>query len=103
MSDQGVKRDLTLLVGYLLTSAHGLYGEPPDYGPFRLLDAAGRLLHLMRAHGLWDPEMDAWVEVIDRERFGNSTDEELRAVLDDLILAWVDAVKSSTSGQGETR
>lgn len=90
MDEQTLKRDLFLLVGYLLTSAHGLYGEPPGYGPFRLLDAAGRLLHVMREHGMTDPYLDGLAATIDRERFGNSTDEELRQILNEIILDLVE-------------
>ncbi|NOZ49315.1 MAG: hypothetical protein GXP37_04605 [Chloroflexi bacterium] len=84
MNDQSYQNDLSLLVGYLLTSAHGLYEEPPGYGPFRLLDTAGRLLAIMAAHGLDDPFFLELKERIDAERSGHSSEEELRATLDEL-------------------
>lgn len=84
MNDQSYQNDLSLLVGYLLTSAHGLYEEPPGYGPFRLLDTAGRLLAIMQAHGLDDPFFLELKERIDAERFGHSRDEELRTTIDEL-------------------
>ena len=84
MNDQSYQRDLSLLVGYLLTSAHGLYEEPVGYAPFRLLDTAGRLLAIMAAHGLDDPFFQELKEKIDAERTGHSSDEELRHTLDEL-------------------
>jgi hypothetical protein len=83
-TNEPLARDLFLLVGYLLTSAHGLFGEPAGYGPFRLLDAAGRLLAVLEAHGLSDPFLEQVRAAVDAERFGSSSDEELRATLDEL-------------------
>ena len=64
MNQGALRHDLFLLVGYLLTSAHGVYDEPAGYGPFRLLDTAGRLLATMRAHDLADPFLDQLEDVI---------------------------------------
>lgn len=40
------------LVGFLIVSARGLMDEPSDYGPMRLLDAAGRMVEALEAQGL---------------------------------------------------
>lgn len=88
MNDESLRHELSLLVGFLLTSAHGLFEEPPSYGPFRLMDAAGRLLEVMESHGLADPLHARLTEAIEAERFGNSSDEQLRAVLDGLCLQY---------------
>ena len=80
--------DLRLLVGFLLTSAYGLYGEPKGYGPFRLMDAAGRLLAAMEKHGMNDVQLTALREKIDGERFGHSSDAELQAFLNELCLEY---------------
>lgn len=93
MDEQGWREDLILLVGYLLTSAHGLYGEPKGYGPFRLLDAAGRLLASMRAHGLGDPFLEHLEERIEAERVGHSDDEGLRAALDVFVTEYATELK----------
>jgi hypothetical protein len=93
MSQDALRYDLFLLVGYLLTSAHGLYEEPAGYGPFRLLDTAGCLLAMMQAHDLADPFLDQLEGVIQAERFGNSDDQELRATLDELRVRYAAELK----------
>ena len=54
MNEQVLRRDLFLLLGYMLTSARGLFDEPKGYGPFRLVDTAGRILEIMENHELDD-------------------------------------------------
>jgi hypothetical protein len=93
MNDDTLHRDLFLLAGYLLTSAHGLYAEPAGYGPFRLMDAAGRLLAIMEAHGLADPFLKGLESAIRTERFGQSDDQELRATLNELCLQYAQGLK----------
>jgi hypothetical protein len=93
MNQDTLRHDLFLLVGYLLTSAHGMYDEPAGHGPFRLLDTAGRLLATIRAHDLAGPSLDQLEDVIRAERFGNSDDQELRAVLDELCMRYAAELK----------
>jgi hypothetical protein len=94
MNQDALRHDLFLLLGYLLTSARGLYEEPTGYGPFRLLDTAGRLLAVMQAHNLADPFLDQLEDVIQAERFGNSDDQELRDVLDELCMRYAAELKN---------
>lgn len=96
MDEEAWRHDLFLLVGYLLTSAHGLYGEPKGYGPFRLVDAAARLLAAMRAHGMGDPYLARLEEALEAERVGHSNDEELCAVLDGLVTDHAAELKRRT-------
>ena len=93
MNDETLRQDLFLLVGYLLTSAHGLHGEPKGYGPFRLVDAAGRLLTAMDAHGLADPFLTQLAERVEAERVGHSDDEQLHAALDTLCTDYAVELK----------
>ena len=88
MNETKLRRELFLLVGYLLSSAHGLYDEPLGYGPFRLLDTAGRLLEIMRAHGLGDPFLERLERSIADERAGSSDDDQLRRAIDDLVAEY---------------
>jgi hypothetical protein len=101
MNDETLRRDLFLLIGYLLTSAHGLYEEPPGYGPFRLIDTAGRLLALMETHGLADPFLTQLERTITSERFGHSNDEELRGTLNELCLQYAAELERRLSTQEE--
>lgn len=93
MDNEVLRRELFLLVGYLLTSAHNLYDEPAGYGPFRLVDAAGRLLAIMEAYGLADPFLTQLERSVEAERFGNSDDQELRAALNELCLQYAAELK----------
>jgi hypothetical protein len=102
LHDDSLRQDLLLLVGYLLTSAHGLHGEPAGYGPFRLLDAAGRLLAIMQAHGLTDPFLSQLEGVIAAERLGNSSDQELHAALDELCRRYAAELKVRTPVEQES-
>jgi hypothetical protein len=101
MDEETLRQDLFLLVGYLLTSAHGLYNEPKGYGPFRLVDAAGRLLATMDTHGMADPFLIQLEEAVEAERVGHSDDEQLRAVLDDLCTEYAVELKRRVSPQEE--
>jgi len=94
MKKNKLQDDLFLFIGYLLTSAHGLYGEPAGYGPFRLLDASGRLLEIMQRHDLSDRFLDELEAAIEAERFGTSNDEQLEKALDDLCLRYARELKN---------
>lgn len=96
MQDEGLKglqKELFLLLGYLLTSAHGLYDEPSGYGPFRLMDASGRLLDIMQSHGLGDPSLQQLKDIIEEERFGTSDDAQMRLRLDELVILYTQELK----------
>lgn len=90
---QQLQKELFLLVGYLLSSAHGLYNEPVGYGPFRLLDASGRLLEIMQANGLEDPFLAQLNEIVEQERFGTSDDNQLRQRLNELVVLYSEELK----------
>ena len=93
MSDDTLKEDLFLLLGYLLTSAHGLYEEPQGYGPFRLLDTAARLLAIQETYGLTDPFLQEMRRKMDAERFGTGNDEQLEAFLDQICQQYASELK----------
>jgi hypothetical protein len=84
--------DLLLLVGFLLTSAHGLVDEPKSYGPTRLLDAAGRVLEMMDQQGMLDDSLREIRAEIDRELSASMDQERLLAKLDELALRWTESI-----------
>lgn len=88
MKDDNLYNDLFLLLGYLLTSAHGLFNEPIGYGPFRLMDAASRLVVILRAHGMDDPFLAQLAQDLEAERFGSSDDQHLQQTLNELCLRY---------------
>jgi hypothetical protein len=87
-----LRDELLLLVGFLLTSAHGLLDEPPSYGPSRLLEAAGRVLGIMDEQGLVDDSLRGIKAQIDEERFGPMDEEGLPDRLDQLALRWTESI-----------
>jgi Family of unknown function (DUF6092) len=104
MDDQeSLSHDLFLLAAYLLNSAYGLFDEPVGYGPFRLLDATGRLLAILEAHGLSDPFLEQIRPAVDAERFGSSGDQELRARLDELCRQVAAELRKRTPIEERTR
>jgi hypothetical protein len=92
VTTEDLRQELTLLVGFMLTSAHGLVSEPQSYGPARLLDAAGRVLDTMDEQGMLDDSLMEIKAEIDRERFGPMDDEGFVTRLDALALRWTEAL-----------
>jgi hypothetical protein len=87
-----LRDELLLLIGFMLTSAHGLLDEPQSYGPARLLEAAGRLLDMMEEQGMLDDSLREMKAVIDQERFGPMDEEGLPARLDRIALGWTESI-----------
>lgn len=78
----------------MITSARGLYEEPADYGVFRLLDSAGRLLDILQNQGLLtDRFLLDLKQKIDAERENSMDNERQRQLLDEWILAISDEMR----------
>jgi len=92
VSTDDLTNDLLLLVGFLLTSAHGLVDEPKSYGPTRLLDAAGRVLAMMDKYALLEGSLREIRAEIDRELSASMDQERLLAKLDELALRWTESI-----------
>lgn len=86
MDKNKLKDDLFYLLAFMLTSARGLYDEPLDYGVFRLLDASGRLLEIMKDHDLLNDRLMSLKNIIDGERESSMDNEQQRERLDEIIL-----------------
>jgi len=89
---EDLRDEMLLLVGFMLTSAHGLVDEPQSYGPARLLEAAGRLLDMMEEQGMLDDSLKQIKGIIDNERFGPMDEEGFVARLDDLAVNWTESI-----------
>lgn len=76
--------ELLLLAAYLLSSGRGLLDEPRQYGTFRCLDAARRVLALAAGTGPHHPELDALRGRMDDVMCGAMGDHELDTLLDQL-------------------
>ncbi len=92
VSTDDLTNDLLLLVGFLLTSAHGLVNEPKSYGPTRLLDAAGRVLAMMDERGMLEGSLREIRAEIDSELSASMDQERLLAKLDELALRWTELI-----------
>jgi hypothetical protein len=89
---EDLRDEMLLLVGFMLTSAHGLVDEPQSYGPARLLEAAGRLLDMLEEQGILDDSLKEIKGIIDDERFGPMDEEGFPARLDQLALMWTESI-----------
>ncbi len=98
MNDPSLQQELFLLAGFLLSSAHGLYHEPSGYGPFRLLDAARRLLTVMANGGMMDPYLERLRGALEEACTGAATDEELCRTVDELVLEYAGELKARLGG-----
>ncbi len=88
MNSEQFQEDIFNLLAFMLTSARGLYDEPADYGAFRLLDTAGRLLEILQHQALLsDPFLLDLKQKIDAEREASMDNERQQRVLDELILS----------------
>ncbi len=81
-----VAREIFKVMVFMLSSAKLLAKEPKEYGPFRLIDAAGRLAAAMASCGLADEPIKALGEEIDKERdYGLDTEEDIARFLDRVL------------------
>jgi len=94
MDANELKQELLDLAAFMVTSARGLYDEPADYGIFRLIDSAGRLLAVMEAQGLGDPFITRLKQAIDEEREGSMDSTGQQERLDQIILEIVQEMQN---------
>jgi len=90
-----VEEELLLLTAYLLSSGRGLLDEPRQYGTFRCLDAARRVLGILGRIGPVRPEFDALRERMDDVMCGAMADHELDVLLDQLCEGLAAALEES--------
>jgi hypothetical protein len=94
MNDEELRQNLFIYIGFLLSSARGLYDEPPIYGSLRLFDATARLINIFEKAGLNDPFLNQLRTEIDSIRFGSMNTGNLKSNLDRLILQYAKELKS---------
>lgn len=81
------------LVGYMVTSGRNLLTETPLYGPFRLVDAASRLISILEEEGVGSDRLQAMRTEIDAGKYSVMSDvEEFDSFLDSLVDTLVDHV-----------
>ncbi|MEM0475089.1 MAG: DUF6092 family protein [Zestosphaera sp.] len=89
-----VKDEHFKLLAFLITSARGCVDEPRLYGPLRLIDAASKLINIMRLEGKTTKELDKIQEIIEEKKDLVMHDEEaFIKFLDELVTELVKIVK----------
>lgn len=90
------------LIGYMATSGRNLLDETPLYGPFRLVDAASRLIHILEEAGVASSRLSIIQERIDAGKYSVMADtKQFRDFLDSVVDTVVDHMDSGTSEGGE--
>jgi hypothetical protein len=90
---EALREDLFNLIGFLLSSTHGLYNEPADYGIFRLIDATGRLLSIMEAHGISDDFLKNLNQEITDEMAGSMDSDRQKETVSRITLKYADELQ----------
>jgi hypothetical protein len=90
-----VDEELLLLAAYLLSSGRGLLDEPQQYGPFRCIDAARRVLVMLRDLGVAHEELDTVHQQLEDFMCGPMTPKDLPAFLDDVCERFTALLKDS--------
>lgn len=91
MNETELEESVFELVGYMLVSAQKLLEEPQLYGPFRVVDAASRLIAIMEDRALASPRLSAMREKIDAGKYSLIGDAKgFEQFLDSLVDVLVD-------------
>ena len=84
------------LVSYMVTSACNLLEEPARYGPFRLVDAASRLIDILEESGNSSERLNSIREQIESGKYSAmSTEKEFEEFLESTVFVVVDAINNS--------
>jgi len=102
MDKDVLERKVFDLVGYMATSGRNLLDETPLYGPFRLVDAASRLIEILEQEGIASSRLSTLRERIDAGKYTVMVDADRFAkYLDEVVEAVVDHMDGGASEGGE--
>ena len=94
--ENGLERGIFELLCYMIVSARNLEQETKMYGPFRLVDAASRLIEILGESGIGDEFLSQVRSMIEANKYKVMTDKEgFVAFLDDLALKMVGRLKEA--------
>lgn len=94
--ENGLERGIFELLCYMIVSARNLDQETKMYGPFRLVDAASRLIEILEGSGIGDEFLSQVRSMIEANKYKVMTDKEgFVAFLDDLALKMVGRLKEA--------
>lgn len=84
------------LLAFLITSARGCVDEPPLYGPLRLIDAASKLIEIMKNEGKITNELLEIQKLIEEKKdLVMYNEEDFIKLLDDLSRKLAKIIKQS--------
>ena len=93
MDKAGLEEQVFELISYMAVSARNLLTEPARYGPFRLVDAASRLVDILRANGLESERLERIQSRIEEGKYSAmGTPEEFEAFLEGVVLFLVEEI-----------
>jgi hypothetical protein len=91
-----LEKEIFELICYIIVSARNLDQETKMYGPFRLVDAASKLIEILEKNGIYDEFLSQVRTIIEANKYKVMTDkEEFVAFLDDLVLKMVVKLKKT--------
>jgi len=94
--ENGLEKGIFELLCYMIVSARNLDQETKMYGPFRLVDAASRLVETLEKSGIADEFLSQVRSMIEANKYKVMTDKEgFLAFLDDLALKMVGRLKEA--------
>ena len=94
MNKAALEEQVFELISYMSVSARNLLTEPARYGPFRLVDAASRLVDALRENGLESPRLDRVQAKIEEGKYSAmGTPEEFEAFLEGVVLHLVEEIE----------
>ena len=91
-----LKKELFELICYMIVSARNLDQETKMYGPFRLVDAASKLIEILEKNDIYYEFLSQVRTIIEANKYKVMTDkEEFLSFLDDLVLKMVAKLKDA--------
>ncbi len=82
------------LICYMASSACNLVGEPPIYGPFRLVDASSRLIDILEEGGAANSNLLETRQLIEDKKYLVMSDEKaFNEFLNELVLKLAEGFK----------
>ena len=91
-----LEKEIFELICYIVVSARNLDQETKMYGPFRLVDAASKLIEILEKNGIYDEFLSQVITIIEANKYKVMTDkEEFVSFLDDLVLKMVAKLKEA--------
>lgn len=88
--NEQIEQEFFELICYMVTSARNLISENRLYGPFRLLEAASRLLDIVEKLNVKSARLEAIKKQIEDGKYSvMESEEKFTRFLEDLVMALV--------------